>query len=446
VISARTIARFAAAIAICMAGGSVSSANAAGGTGEHRAADSEHLSFMAQLGARMFFDRSLSASGRMSCASCHDPRNAYAPNNRLPVQLGGPHLDLQGLRAVPSLQYMTMTPPFSIGPESLQEVDPKVAAPALGPLAGAHRNTPKAGAVSAVALVPQGGFFRDGRADTLQEQSIVPLLSPFEMDNATMDIVRDKLMRAPYASRFKTLFGPDIFADKNMVLSEAAFAIARYETENANFHPFTSQYDFYLRGKAKLSASAARGLKLFDDPKKGNCASCHLDKITADGQPPAFTDYQYEALGAPRNHAIAANRNPLFFDLGICGPLRSDSYAKQAANCGLFKTPTLRNVATRHGFFHNGFFKTLRDVLRFYVERDTNPEKWYPRRPDGTVEKFDDVPQRYRANIDVIDAPLDRKAGEQPALNAAEIDDTIAFLDTLTDGYKGHSIPIARKR
>jgi cytochrome c peroxidase len=256
------------------------------------------------------------------------------------------------------------------------------------------------------------------------------------MDNATKEVVRAKLMRAPYAGAFKALFGPGIFNDKDRLLSEAAFAIARYEVENANFHPFTSQYDYYLRGEAKLSAAAARGLQLFDDPKKGNCAACHLDKPGADGAPPAFTDYQYEALGAPRNSAIAANKNPLFFDLGICGPLRDDGYSKQASNCGLFKTPTLRNVATRHAFFHNGFFKTLRDVLHFYVERDTDPQKWYPRRPDGTIAKYDDLPPQYWKNVDVIDAPLDRKLGQKPALNDREIGEIIAFLDTLTDGYK----------
>jgi cytochrome c peroxidase len=397
--------------------------------------DAARLSFMAQLGARMFYDPALSASGRMSCASCHDPRNAYAPDNRLPVQLGGPRLDLQGLRAVPSLGYLTSTPPFSIGPESLAEVDPKGIAGTLPQrLAGVRRTAPKSAA--AAALVPQGGFFRDGRADTLEEQSIIPILSPFEMDNPSAEAVRLKLMHASYAGAFKELFGPDIFEDKDPLLSEAAFAIARYEVENPSFHPFTSQYDYYLRGKAKLPAAAARGLRLFDDPAKGNCASCHLDKMGADGSLPAFTDYQYEALGAPRNFAITANRNPAFFDLGICGPLRNDSFSKQAANCALFKTPTLRNVATRHAFFHNGVFKTLADVLHFYVERDTDPAKWYPRRADGTVDKFNDVPPRYRGNIDVIDAPLDRKPGQKPALDAAEIKDIVAFLDTLTDGYK----------
>lgn len=354
---------------------------------------------------------------------------------------------MSGIRAVPSLGYLTTTPPFSIGPESTNDTEPKdrirgAPPPAsTGPLSGVAGNTPKA-KLAAAAQVPQGGFFRDGRANTLEEQSSILLLSPFEMDNATPGILLRKLMRAPYAKMFTELFGADIFGDKIRAMSEAAFALARYELENRQFHPFTSKYDDYLRGQAKLSHVEARGLQLFDDPKKGNCSACHLDKITPDGRLPAFTDFEFEGLGAPRNPAIAANKNPLFFDLGICGPLRSDAYAKQPANCALFKTPTLRNVATRHVFFHNGAFRTLRDVLHFYVERDTNPEKWYPRRANGTIDKYNDVPVQYRANLDVIDAPFDRDPSKRPALNDREIADIIAFLGTLTDN-RG---PAARQR
>ena len=148
-----------------------------------------------------------------------------------------------------------------------------------------------------------------------------------------------------------------------------------------------------------------------------------------------FTDYEYEALGVPRNPAIAADADPHYFDLGICGPMRDDVYARQAANCGLFKTPTLRNVATRHVFFHNGVYTSLKDVVRFYVLRETEPEKIYPRGPDGRVKIYNDLPPQYRKNVDRIDAPFDRKRGDKPALDDAEIADMVAFLETLTDGY-----------
>ncbi|MGI4859592.1 MAG: hypothetical protein ACRYHA_22255, partial [Janthinobacterium lividum] len=75
-------------------------------------------------------------------------------------------------------------------------------------------------------------------------------------------------------------------------------------------------------------------------------------------------------------------------------------------------------------------------VMHFYVERETDPARWYPRRRDGTIDVYDDLPAKYRKNVDTADAPFDRKAGDAPALNAAEIRDVIAFLGTLTDGYR----------
>ena len=135
--------------------------------------------------------------------------------------------------------------------------------------------------------------------------------------------------------------------------------------------------------------------------------------------PPLFTDHQYEALGAPRNLALAVNKDPTYFDLGICGPYRSDM-ASQRQYCGMFLTPTLRNVATRHAFFHNGVFATLQQVMDFYNFRDTDPQKIYPRGPDRTARKFGDVPVKFQANIDVADPPFDRHLGETPAMTAQD--------------------------
>jgi cytochrome c peroxidase len=383
------------------------------------------------MGRRLFFDPSLSASGQLACASCHQPDHAFAPGNALPVQAGGPGMAAEGLRAVPSLRYLSDTPAFSIGPENPAETEapPPPDRQVRGPLIAKSANT-------APARVPQGGFFRDGRADTLQGQVLGPLLNPLEMANASTGQVVLKLQKNGYAGPMQQLFGPTVMNDPRLLLSEALFAIARYETEEPAFHPYDSKYDYYRAGRVSLSAAEARGLKLFDDPKKGNCAACHLDQKTPDGRPPAFTDYQFEALGVPRNMALKANADPAFFDLGICGPERKDVYAQQAQNCGLFKTPTLRNVATRRAFFHNGVLHTLDAVLHFYVERDILPERFYPLDASGKTMKFDDLPTQYRANIDVIDAPLERRPGDQPALGEAEIQDVIAFLHTLTDGYQ----------
>jgi cytochrome c peroxidase len=120
--------------------------------------------------------------------------------------------------------------------------------------------------------------------------------------------------------------------------------------------------------------------------------------------------------------------------MGLCGPDRTD-LADRTDLCGAFKVPTLRNVATRKVFFHNGQFHTLRDALRFYVQRDTNPELFYPVDAAGKVQKFNDLPADLAGNVNTIEVPYDHKPGEAPRLTDAELDDLEAFLGTLTDGY-----------
>ena len=396
------------------------------------------LSLMAQVGRKLFFEPSLSASGQQSCASCHDPAHAFAPANALAVQIGGARGDQQGLRAVPKLTYLGATPGFSIGldEDAGLEQHPVLTpsgAPRLARIAAA---TPKSAGGAATAMVPQGGLFWDGRADTLQGQALAPLLNPLEMGNASAQDIVAKLRKLDVVPQLKQLVGPNVETDDHLLLSEALFAIGRYQAEEKAFAPYDSKYDQYLQGKAKLSETELRGLKLYEDTKKGNCAACHPDRPGADGRPPLFTDYQFEALGVPRNAEIRANADPRYFDLGICGPEREDAYAKQAGNCGLFKTPSLRNVAMRQAFFHNGVYHQLDEVLRFYAERDLHPEKFYPRRADGKVDVYNDLPPRYRANLDTVDAPFDRKPGETPALDEAEQKDIIAFLGTLSDGWR----------
>ncbi len=404
--------------------------------------DVPELSALAQLGRKMFFDPSLSDSGQLACASCHDPSNAFAPANELAVQLGGPDGKQAGARAVPSLTYHERTPLFRIGPDPTSEDDdvkpppPPAVADDVKVAAIAKADVSNAALQAAEANVPQGGLDWDGRAVTLQAQALLPLLDPNEMNNHSLEEVLDHLEHAPYAEEMKRLFGPTIFLQPGLAVDEALFAMVRYELEERSFHPYDSKYDAYLAGRAKLSESEERGLKLFEDPKKGNCSSCHLDKPSGvTKMPPAFTDYQFEALGAPRNKDIPANSDPNYYDLGLCGPYRKD-YASTGSYCGLFKTPSLRNVATRKVFFHNGVFHSLEEVMHFYVERETNPGKWYPKLANGEIDRYNDLPARYKQNIDVADAPFDRKEGDEPALNDAEIADVIAFLKTLTDGYQ----------
>ena len=386
------------------------------------------LSAMAQLGRLVFFDRTLSSSGQLACASCHSPQHAYGPPNDQPVMLGGPALARQGVRAVPSLMYLERQPSFSIGPD-VSEDDAATPSPLPPRTVAIAVKSAQSTAQSAQNVVPQGGLFWDGRENTLQSQALEPLLNPLEMDGGSVARVAAKLRRAAYAPRLVQLFGPGVFDRANVVVSEALFAVARYQIEERTFHPYSSKYDFWLEGKARLAPAEARGLELFNDPSGADCAACHLDGPTAIDLPPLFTDHQFEALGVPRNAALVVNRNPNYYDLGICGPVRTDM-KKATQYCGMFLTPTLRNVATRHAFFHNGVYHSLRQVLDFYDFRDTRPQRVYAR------GKYDDLPAAYRANVDTVDAPFDRKLGQAPPLTPAQERDIIAFLQTLTDGYR----------
>jgi cytochrome c peroxidase len=396
------------------------------------------LSAIARLGQKMFYDPNLSGSGKMSCASCHNPGRAYAPANSRAAQLGGPDLKQQGDRAVPSLTYLERTPRFMIRPDTAFDPEDGGAAKAV---------RPRVHSFSAVELpnyppgmnieqaVPQGGMDWDGRAATLLDQPSGPLFDPREMANRNDQALLANVKAAPYANEFVAAFGQEVFRSPTRSLADVYLALARYLAEDRSFHAYNSKFDYYLAGRAQLSKQEASGLKLFDDPKKGNCAACHLDKPTKNRFAPVFTDYEFEALAAPRNKSLTVNRDPKFFDEGACGPARKD-LARMQNFCGLFKTPTLRNVATRGVFFHNGVFHSLEDVVRFYVERETRPEKWYPRKANGTVEMYDDLPPSHRVNVDASDAPFNGHRGEKPALNNQEIKDVVTFLKTLTDDYQ----------
>jgi cytochrome c peroxidase len=377
-----------------------------------RAAVYAQVSILAELGRRLFFDPALSASGKLSCATCHDPAYAYGPPDARPVAPGGKDMRQMGLRAVPSLKYLQASPQFT---EHFHDSDDDGDA--------------------SVDNGPTGGLTWDGRVDRGRDQARLPLLSPFEMANDGPAAVVATVRKSAYAGLLRQAFGAAIFADTEKAFDGILQALEAYEQRYTEFYPYSSKYDAWLAGKATLTAAEARGLALFDDPGKGNCPHCHISARGADGTPPQFTDYGLAALGVPRNREIPANADPSFYDLGLCGPLRRD-FRKRPEYCGMFKSPSLRNVALRRTFFHNGVFHTLKQVLEFYAGRDTNPDKWYPRDGDGTVHKFDDLPPEYHANVNV-EPPFDRHAGGNPALSGPEIDDIIAFLQTLTDGYAG---------
>ena len=361
---------------------------------------------MTALGRALFFDPALSASGRMACATCHDPRFAYGPADSRPVANGGAGLDHAGLRAIPSLRYTQNVPPFSEQP--LDEE----------------------GEQGSADQAPVGGRTWDGRASSAHDQALLPLLSPFEMANASPAAIVGSIERAAYAASFRDTFGSDVFATPAAAFKAVLLSLEVFQQSAADFYPYSSRYDQWLRGRVQLSPQEQRGLVLFTDPAKGNCAQCHPSQIRR-GAFPQFTDFGFSALGVPRNRRIPANADAAFYDLGLCGPERAD-LANRPEYCGMFRTPTLRNVAVRCVFFHNGVFDSLRQVLEFYAGRDLQPTRWYGRGEDGRAQSYDDLPARFRGNVDRT-APLDRRPGDLPALSSTDIDDLLAFLRTLTD-------------
>lgn len=359
------------------------------------AADSQDA--LVALGRKLFFDPALSGDGRFACASCHDPKFAYGPPPGYALGLPGRPLG----RAVPSLRYLRAVPAFA--------PDHRFLDGDTGPI---------------------GGFSWDGRSASLREQTRSALLADDEMANRDAADVAGKLAHAAYAGEFRAAFGDAVFAEPGRAFDAALDALGAFQGSPAEFFPYTSRYDAFLRGELELSEREERGVALFKDPKKGNCASCHTAMARA-GMPPNFTDFDFANEGVPRNARIAANADPAYFDLGLCGPRRGD-LREQRRYCGMFRAPSLRNVAVRDAFFHNGVFASLRDAVRFYVDRDLRPEAVYPRDGAGKVRTANDLPPGVPFNLD-RDPPFDRKPGSAPALTDAEIDDLVAFLETLSD-------------
>ncbi|WP_211463821.1 cytochrome-c peroxidase [Collimonas silvisoli] len=351
------------------------------------------------LGRQLFFDTRLSEPRGTSCASCHAPAQAFSGNHgsRIGVALGSRPASL-GTRNTPSVLYLRYTPPRFF----YQDDD-------------------------ALVPMPFGGFFWDGRANTLAEQAQGPLFNPLEMNNRNPGQLARKLQQA-YASEMRAQFGAAIFQRPAQATQAASRALEAF-LRSDEMTPFSSRYDDYIRGRIQLNAAEMRGLRLFKDPDKGNCASCH--KFNDSSSNPArsmFTDFGYDAAAMPRNRRIAENRNPKYYDLGLCKTAAQLQWPDSSQWCGYFKTPSLRNVAVRESYMHNGVFSTLRDAVAFYATRATNPGDWYK-----SGIKFDDLPPAYRENVNINSVPYNRREGSTPALSDSDVDDLVAFLQTLTD-------------
>jgi cytochrome c peroxidase len=249
--------------------------------------------------------------------------------------------------------------------------------------------------------------------DPLAEQAQGPFLNPLEQNNASAQVVIDKVL----ASNYKHLF-LQVCTDSNTYYACIGRAIAAYE-RSAEVSQFTSKYDYWLKGEASLTSQEQNGLDLFNG--KANCANCHV--------PPNFTDFTYDNLGVPRNPS-----NPFYYepawnpagaawvDTGLGGFLKAAGYSKglYTAGWGKHKVPTLRNVDKRpypgfvKAYSHNGYFKSLEEIVHFYNTRDVSGAGW-------------PLPE-VALNINTAEmGNLGLKHGEELAI--------VAFLSTLSDGY-----------
>jgi len=352
------------------------------------------------LGRQLFGDTRLSQPQGTSCASCHDPARAFSSFNggRNGVAQGSVR-GRTGTRNPPSLLYVRYVPPLYF----YQDDDAQVPS-------------------------PFGGLFLDGRVDSLAAQVAGPLLARHEMNIGKPSVLAGKLRVAGYGPAFEAEFGVGVLADPKRTMKAVGESLEAY-LQSDEMSPFSSRFDDMLRGKSTLTTQEMRGLAIFRNPDQGNCASCHSMNLTSNRpERSLFTDFGYEALAVPRNRALAANADAKTFDLGLCKTAEQRHWPEPESWCGYFRTASLRNVAVRSRFMHNGAIKSLRDAVRFYATRSIRPEDWYP-----AGRAFDDLPARLHDNVNKVSTPLNRKPGTPPAFNDDDIDALVAFLKTLTD-------------
>lgn len=266
----------------------------------------------AELGKKLFFDRRLSGDGTMNCGTCHDPEQGYS----------------DGLEI--SLNY---------------------------PTTKNWRNSP-----TVINVVFQQQLFHDGRAATLEEQALFPMMSAFEM-NQNLDYLEEEIRSVPeYVAEFTEVFG-----DGDVTLDRIAAAIAAFERTLISRN---APLDRFLSGdETALSADARQGYELFVG--KAACATCHYG--------PNLMDNRFHALYVPENPEhladprITATRRFVakLYDFEAYRTLDEDPgrylITKDRADWKAFKTPTLREIAATAPYMHNGMFATLDEVLDFFI-------------------------------------------------------------------------------
>ena len=356
-------------------GGSGSSPETAAAAAAVPAINSE----MVMLGERIYFDENLSDPAGQSCASCHLPAAGFAdPDSHFAVSEGA-IAGRFGSRNAPTASYAAHIPEFT------QLEDGR----------GGDRFA--------------GGQFLDGRADTLELQAQGPFLNELEMNMADRAAVIEQIRLADYADDFNSVFGAAALDDVDLAYQQMASAIAAFERSDT-LSPFSSKFDAVMAGNAVFSVAEANGLGVFNG--RGDCRRCHN---TGNQGEQVFSDFEFNNIGIPANPNnpflnLPVSLNPdgiNFVDNGL-GAVLNDPDQN-----GKFRTPTLRNVAETGPYMHNGVFATLEEVVEFYNRRDV----------DGIVAEV-------ATNVD--------NGGDIGNLNLSntELQDLVAFLQTLSDGFQ----------
>ena len=375
------------------------------------------------LGKSIFFDENLSINGNQSCATCHGPLAGWTgPDtaiNATGAVYEGSIPGAFGDRKPPSSAYATPSPILHF------VLKKKVA-------------------------VFIGGNFWDGRAtgETLgspaAEQAQGPFLNPLEQAIESPADVISKICTSSYGTLFTQVCGADAcsLSDVRAAYDCVGYAVAAYEGSPES-NQFSSKYDAYLAGQTQLTRLERQGLNLFKS--MGKCAACHVVQPGPNGEPPLLTNFTFSNVGVPRNpdnpfYTAAANPTGyLWVDQGLGGYLasRADYAAYADASRGKHKVPTLRNVdkwdptlgTQVKAYGHNGYFKSLDQVVHFYNTRDVKPPcaDNFTRVEEALAQ--DCWPQsEYPVNVNKTELG-DLKL--TPAQEAA----IVAFLKTLSDGY-----------
>ncbi|MCL7991692.1 MAG: cytochrome C [marine benthic group bacterium] len=325
-----------------------------------------------ELGRELYFDKSLSRNGNQSCASCHDPKWGFtgpnpAVNDRGAVYAGS-FRQRFGNRKPPSAAYATFAPiryydydeglwiggNFWDGRATGEKLGNPAADQALGPfLNPVEQALPDRSCV--VYLVREGNY-----SDLFH--------AVWGMDLTDLEFPKDMKQQCRRSTGdFDAEFSPEDEAAIDAAYDQVGLSIAAFEA-SAEVNPFSSKYDAWKAGMEEFTDQEELGFELFIG-EKALCSACHIADL-ADSQD-LFTDFSFDNLGVPKNpESPAYKSDPTFVDLGLGGSLFD------LGENGKQKVPTLRNVGKRPGtqatkaYMHNGYFKTLEQVVNFYNTRD----------------------------------------------------------------------------